>query len=60
MIRNKNDIRRIIIDNKVYKISQYAENTQIFLNRFENSLKETLDVLQKFYEMSGIKINVEK
>ena len=60
MLRNNNDIRRIIFDNKVYKISQYADSTQIFLNGFENSLRETLDVLQKIYEMSRLKTNVEK
>ena len=60
MIRNNNDIRGIIIDNKEYKISQYADDTQLFLNGSENSLREALDVLQKFYEMSGLKINVEK
>ena len=60
MIRNNNDIRGIIIDNKEYKISQYADDTQLFLNGSENSLREALDVLQKIYEMSGLKINVEK
>ena len=60
MIRNNNIIRGIIIDNKEYKISQYADDTQLFLNGSENSLREALDVLQKFYEMSGLKINVEK
>ena len=60
MIRNNNDIRGIMIDNKEYKISQYADDTQLFLNGSENSLREALDVLQKFYEMSGLKINVEK
>ena len=60
MIRNNNDIRGIIIDNKEYKISQYADDTQLFLNGSENSLREALDVLQKFHEMSGLKINVEK
>ena len=60
MIRNNNDIRGIMIDNKEYKISQYADDTQLFLNGSENSLREALDVLQKFYEMSRLKINVEK
>ena len=60
MIRNNYIIRGIIIDNKEYKISQYADDTQLFLNGSENSLREALDVLQKFYEMSGLKINVEK
>ena len=60
MIRNNNDICGIIIDNKEYKISQYADDTQLFLNGSENSFRKTLDVLQKFYEMSGLKKNVEK
>ena len=41
-------------------ISQYPDDTPFFLNGSENSLRETLDVLQKFYEMSGLNINVEK
>ena len=32
MIRNNNDIHEIIIDNKEYKISQYADDTHLFLN----------------------------
>ena len=59
MIRN-NDIRGIIIDIKEYKISQYADDTQLFLNESENSLREALDVLQKFYEMSGLLLALPK
>ena len=51
MIRNNNDIHRIIIDNKEYKISQYADDTQLFLNGSENSLRETLDILQKIIQI---------
>ena len=32
MIRNSNGIHGIIIDNKEYKISQYADDMQLFLN----------------------------
>ena len=60
MIRNNNDLHGIIIDNKEYKISQYADDTQLFLNGSENSLRETLDILQKFYTMSGLRMNAEK
>ena len=35
MIRNNNNIHGIIIDNKEYKISQYADDTQLFLNGSE-------------------------
>ena len=62
MIRNNNDIHGIIIDNKEYKISQYADDTQLFLliNGSENFLRETLDILQNFYTMSGLRMNAEK
>ena len=60
MIRNNNDIHGIIIDHKEYKISQYADDTQLFWNGSENSLRETLDILQKFYTMSGLRMNAEK
>ena len=60
MISNNNDIHRIIIDNKECKISQYADDTQLFLNGSENSLRETLDTLQKIYTISGLRMNAEK
>ena len=60
MIRNSNDIHGIIIDNKEYKISQYADDTQFFLNGSENSFRVTLDILQKIYTMPGLRMNAEK
>ena len=60
MIRNNNDIHRIINDNKEYKISQYTDDTQLFFNGSENSLRETLDTLQKFYTISGLRMNAVK
>ena len=41
-----NDIHGIIIENEEYKICQYADDTQLFLIGSENSLRETLDILQ--------------
>ena len=60
MIRNNQHIQGIKIDNIVFKLSQYADDTQIFLDGSERSLRETLNVLNQFYSMSGLKINVEK
>ena len=48
------------MDNKEYKISQYACDTQLFLIGSENSLREILDILQKFYTMLGLRMNAEK
>ena len=55
-------IRGIIINNKEYKISQYADDTQLLLDGSEESLRETLRVLERYYKMSltGLKINVDK
>ena len=57
MISNSNDTHGIIMDNKEYKLSQYGHDTQLFLNGSENSLRKTLDILQKVYTMSGLRIN---
>ena len=42
------------------KISQYADDTQILLDGTEQSLRESLQILSKFYKLSGLKINEEK
>ena len=53
-------ITGININGKEFRLSTYADDTQIFLDGTEQSLKEILSVLKKFYSMSGLKINVEK
>lgn len=60
MIRKNENIKGIIINDKEYKISQYADDTQILLDGSETSLKNTLNMLHTFYSMSGLKINAEK
>ena len=59
MIRKSEDIKGIKI-NKEYKLSQYADDTQFFLDGSESALNTTLFVLNKFYRISCLKINVEK
>ena len=60
MIRMEKNIKGIKINDKEYRLSQYADDTQIFLDGTEESLRSTLSILTAFYSMSGIKINVEK
>ena len=60
MIRKNDNIRGIRINDSETKLSQHADDTQIFLDGSENSLRTTLTTLQKFYLMSGLQINVEK
>ena len=60
MIRNNKDIKGIHINNKEFKLSQYADDTQLLLDGSEISLKEALRALKQYYIMSGLKINVDK
>ena len=60
MIRKEKSVKGININNILFKLSQYADDTQIFLDGTESSLRATLQILDKFYKMSGLKINKEK
>lgn len=60
MIRKNDNIRGIRINDSETKLSQYADDTQIFLDGSENPLRTTLTTVQKIYLMSGLQINVEK
>ena len=60
MIRNDRKLQGIKINNKVFKLSQYADDTQIFLDGSENSLHELMLILRKFYNLSGLKVNEDK
>ena len=48
------------INNKKFKLCQYAYNTQIFLDGSENSQHQLMLILKKFYVMSGLKVNEDK
>lgn len=54
MIRGNKVIKGIDINGKELRLSQYAGDTQIFLDGREQSLKETLKILETFYLMSGL------
>ena len=43
-----------------YKVLQYADDTTIILDGTESSLRATLNLLDAFYNISGLKINIEK
>ena len=47
-----NEIHGKIIENEEYKICQYADDTQLFLTGSENSLRETLRVIQNVLTMT--------
>ena len=45
MVRKDENVRGIKINNKEYKLSQYADDTQMFLEGSELSLKSALVIL---------------
>ena len=47
--RNEENLKRIKINNKEYKLSQHADDTQIILDRSNLSLKCALGILRKYY-----------
>ena len=60
MIRNDKVVNGIRINGKEIKLSQYADDTQVFLDGSEESMKQLKYILQTFYKMCGLKVNEEK
>ena len=58
-IRNDHGIKGIEIDGKVYKVSQYADDTCLFIEN-EQALKTALSIFQMFAKCSGLNINMDK
>ena len=50
----------IIIEYAEFRISQYADDTTIFLNGSRESFFATLEVLESFGQLSGLRENYEK
>ena len=60
LIRHNENIKGITIENKEYCLLQYADDTVIFLDGSEKSLKSALDLLFQFAKYSGLKPNIDK
>ena len=60
IIKDEKDIQGIKINNSEYLIAQYADDTKVFLDGTETSLRATLNAFNFFYAISGLKINLEK
>ena len=52
------DVQGITLFGDRYLLGQYADDTFMFLNGTENSLASALDILDRFTDVSGLKINV--
>ena len=59
-IRKCNQIHSVIIDNKEYNISQFADDIYLLMDGSEESLNCALQVLYPFSQYSGLNVNFEK
>ena len=60
MIRQDKHLKGLNFENIEMKISQYADDTVLFLQPNEPNLRHCFSILDQFNCMSGLKINVEK
>ena len=60
MIRENDCIKGIIINNHEYKISQYADDTELFQNGDKQSFEETFKTIDIFSKHSGLNLNSSK
>ena len=60
LIRKNEQIKGIKIADKEILLSQFADDTTLCLDGTEDSFRESINVLLRFSEMSGLKINNEK
>ena len=58
-IREHKDIKGIPIGKKEIKITQFADDTCLYLNG-SNSLENVVKVFEDFYRYAGLKLNVDK
>ena len=60
MVKSNNDIKGIKVDGVEFHLTQFADDTTIFLDGSENSLKAAMATLDFFARLSGLKINLSK
>ena len=54
------EFKGITVQKKEHKISQYADDTSAFMEASEKNLRKGLEILEWFYQQSGLKINYSK
>ena len=59
LVRKSHRIKGIVIENKEFRILQYADDTVLFLDSKE-SVHNALDLLDFFSKYSGLKVNITK
>ena len=59
-IRQKKEIRGITVTGKEIKLSQYVDDTTLILDGSEESLLESLKIIEHFGNISGLRLNDKK
>ena len=54
------DFKGVLVAGKEFRLSQYADDTVLFLNGTVKSMQASFRILDQFAGMSGLKVNVEK
>jgi len=59
-IRHDPSIKGISISQNELKLSQYADDTTLILDGSKDTLEASLDVIEKFSKISGLRLNNKK
>ena len=59
-LRSHKNIESFKLDNLSHTLELYADDCTIFLQPSEQSLRKTVDTLDSFFKLSGLKISVSK
>ena len=59
-IRKDNEVKGITVGSTECKLSQYADDTALILDGTQKSLQRSFAILEKFSEVSGLRVNCEK
>ena len=54
------EVNGITVHNREHRLSQYADDTSVFLSASERNLKAALKILHWFHQKPGLKININK
>ena len=60
LLMNNDNLKGIVINKFEHKITQFADDTTLFLDGSRNSLLAALNTLEMFGSISGLKINTDK
>ena len=60
MIRTNANIKGITINQREYKLTQYADDSELLLDGDRESFEQSLHTVETFGKLSGLKLNISK